>query len=341
MLLDKFEFIEPENHTGFEPKEGAVKVIKKGQFKYVDLGTIIGDAPKCMIALYDFEKNATIRKSNSHSWRKYIAKSANKWYPNESITEHLLNELGRLLGLSMANSCIRRINKQVWFLSEYFIKEGYQLYHGADFYTLHLNDDRAFVHAIQDNNKIDDQDFFNVQWVQEIFSQYFPKDATVLFSSFIKMLIFDGIVGNNDRHAYNWGIVTSIKPSEPAIFSPIYDTARGLYWNASEKIVNHVLSLTDKNGNNTKIQNYVLSSRPKIGWDGERSLSHIELLKRIFETETGISKENFINLVSQENLNKCLDVINTNFSRLFSENRRRLITKCLTLRFTETNKFIK
>lgn len=341
MLLDKFEFIQPENFSGFEPKEGAVKVIKKDQFKYIDLGTIIGDAPKCMIALYDYEREGVIRKANSTTWRKYIAKSASKWYPNESIAEHLLNELGRKLGLTMANSCIRRINNQIWFLSEYFIKEGYQLSHGADFYTLYLNDDRAFVDEIQDNRKIDDQDYFNVQWVQEIFSKYFPEDGEMLLSSFIKMLIFDGIVGNNDRHAYNWGIITSIKPNKPAIFSPIYDTARGLYWNSSEKEVKKILSSTDKFGKNIKIQNYVLSSRPKIGWDGEGSLSHIELLRRIFESEIGISKDNFVNLVSTVNLNKCLDVINNDFCRLFSENRRRLMTECLTLRFTEINKFIK
>lgn len=341
MLLDKFKFIPPEHHSGFEPKEGAVKVIKKNQFEYVDLGTIIGDAPKCMIALYDFEKKGVVRKSNPTTWRKYIAKSASKWYPNESITEHLLNELGRKLGLTMANSCIRRINNQIWFLSEYFIKEGYQLSHGADFYTLQLDDDRDFVDAIQNNNKINDQEYFNVQWVQEILSQHFPKDERALFTSFIKMLIFDGIVGNNDRHSYNWGIITSVKPNEPAIFSPIYDSARGLYWNLSENRVKYILSLTDKKGNNAKIKKYVLSLRPKIGWDGEGSINHIKLLKNIFDSEIGISKENFINLVSDENLNKCLDVINNDFCRLFSKDRHLLMTKCLTLRFAEIKQFIK
>lgn len=340
MLLDKFKFISPENQSGFDPKNGAVKVIKKGHYCYVDLGTIIGDAPKCMVAMYDFEKAGNIRKANSNTWRRYIAKSASKWYPNESITEHLLNELGRELGLNVANSCIRRINNQIWFLSEYFIKEEQQLSHGADFYALHLNGDINFVHEIQDNNKIDDQHFFNIQLVQEIFTKYFPLDSRDLFNSFIKMLIFDGVVGNNDRHSYNWGVIQSVKVNEQVKFAPIYDTARGLYWNSSEDDIKHILSLTDKKGNNPKIQKYVVNSRPKIGWDGEDSLSHIELLKRIFETETGISKENFINLVSEEKLKKCLDVINKDFHRLFSDNRRVLISKCLTLRFEKINEFI-
>lgn len=176
--------------------------------------------------------------------------------------------------------------------------------------------------------------------VQDVFVKYFPNDHFVLFESFIKMLIFDGLVGNNDRHSYNWGVIQSVKVNEPVRFAPIYDTARGLYWNSSEKEVSHILSLTDKNGNNPRIQKYVLTSRPKIGWDGEGTLSHIELLKRIYDTETGISKENFINFVSKENLNKCLDVINKDFNRLFSEKRRFLMSKCLTLRFEKINEFI-
>ena len=57
MLLEKFEFIPPDNLSGYLPLEGSVKVIKKNQYRYVNLGTIIGDAPKCMVALYDFEKD--------------------------------------------------------------------------------------------------------------------------------------------------------------------------------------------------------------------------------------------------------------------------------------------
>ncbi len=340
MLLEKFEFIAPENNSGFIPKEGSVKVIKNNQYSYINLGSIIGDAPKCMVALYDYEREGNIRKANPRTWRKYIAKSASKWYPNESITEHLLNELGRSLGLNMANSCIRRVNKQIWFLSEYFIKEEEQLVHGADFYALYLNGDIDFVEAIQDNKKIDDQHFFNIQLVKEIFIKYFPFDYSNLFESFIKMLIFDGIVGNNDRHAYNWGVIKSVKVNEPMRFAPVYDTARGLYWNISENNVLKVLASVDKNGYNRNIENYILSSRPKIGWDGEGSLNHFELLKRIYSSEMGITKQNFVNLVSENNLKKCLSVVNNDFKELFSENRRELITKCIKLRFEKINEFI-
>lgn len=339
MLLEKFEFIPPENNSGFEPKDGAVKVIRKDCFQYVDLGTIIGDAPKCMIALYDFERKSKIRKSNPKTWRKYIAKSARKWYPNESITEHLINEIGRVLGFDMAKSCLRRINNQIWFLSEYFLNEKETLYHGADLYARYFNDDKPFVDNIQDDNKIDDQDFFTVQLVEEIFIENFGNDAESLFEEYIKMLIFDGIIGNNDRHAYNWGIITSILTNTQKRFSPIYDTARGLFWNTSEKKVLEAVNHLEKNPNNKYLRKYVLNSRPKIGWENKESLSHIELLKLIYDSETGITKKNFVYLVSDDNLNKCIDVINNNFNLLISVERRKLIVECLELRFKLINQF--
>lgn len=340
MLLDKFEFIPPENHTGFTPADGAISVIRKANFKYVDLGTIIGDAPKCMIALYEYEKSSSIRKKNPCTWRKYIAKSASKWYPNESITEHLLNELGRTLKLNVANSCIKRINNQVWFLSEYFLKEDQQLIHGADIFTSHYDNNRELVDQIQDDNKIDDQEFFTIQMVEKSLERHYPEQHSELFQSFIKMILFDGIVGNNDRHSYNWGIIQGVKSNAPVRFSPIYDTARGLYWNLSENNVKKILALTDKNGKNCKIEKYVVNSRPKIGWEGHKPLNHFELLKQIYVNQVGISKENFVNYVSQDNLNDCLNVINNDFKRLYTQERRILITQCISLRFKIINEFI-
>ncbi len=333
MLLRKFVFIQPENRSGYEPPNGLIPVIKKDQFHYVNLGSIIGDAPKCMIALYEYERGGKIKKSSPLSWKKYIAKSASKWYPNESITEHLLNRLGEVFKLNMANSKIRRINNQIWFLSEFFIKDDFSLYHGADLYANQLDGDIEFVEQVQNDNKLDDQHYFTIQFVKESLSKNFPNDCHQIFEDFIKMILFDGLVGNNDRHSYNWGVITSVKKNHKVSFAPIYDTARGLHWNISEENVKRILQSEQKNGSNPQIEKYVVNSRPKIGWEGEGTLSHFELLRRIYETETGISKQNFVTFVEQCNLEECLCVIDNEFGGLFSFARKELIKKTLTLRF--------
>ncbi len=72
-------------------------------------------------------------ENNSRTWTPYIAKVARKWYPNESITEHLLNRLGFALGVTVANSRLAVDDEfgRLRFLSEYFLRPDERLEHGA------------------------------------------------------------------------------------------------------------------------------------------------------------------------------------------------------------------
>lgn len=62
------------------------------------------------------------------------------------------------------------------------------------------------------------------------------------------MLVFDAIVGNNDRHFYNWGVIVDLKGMKPPRFSPVYDTARGLFWNQSEEWIEKLPCPTETTG---------------------------------------------------------------------------------------------
>jgi hypothetical protein len=63
----------------------------------------------------------------------------------------------------------------------------------------------------------------------------------------MKMLFFDGLVGNNDRHMYNWGVVRDIYGKDIASISKIYDTARGLLWNMTEEQLDKVIKNNNRN----------------------------------------------------------------------------------------------
>lgn len=51
------------------------------------------------------------------------------------------------------------------------------------------------------------------------------------------MLLFDALTDNNDRHYYNWGVISHIKNEHKPYFLPVYDTAKGLLWNVSDEKV--------------------------------------------------------------------------------------------------------
>ncbi len=91
--MGKIKSIKIENSSGFQIKniEKLVKVIKKRNFIVTNDITVGGDAPKDFIQVY---KYGEVKRNNQKKWIKYIAKTGHKWYPNESISEHLLNCIG-------------------------------------------------------------------------------------------------------------------------------------------------------------------------------------------------------------------------------------------------------
>ena len=109
-----------ENYSGLQRTfVKGVRVIKKRDY-FVQEVTLTGDAPKRFISIYNYSGSNAWRRKNKQHWTQYIAKTGHKWYPNESITEYLLNQLGTIFGIKMAESDLAIINNQLRFLSKYF-----------------------------------------------------------------------------------------------------------------------------------------------------------------------------------------------------------------------------
>ena len=150
----------------------------------------------------------------------------------------------------------------------------------------------------------------------------------------VKMLLFDALVGNNDRHFYNWGVIRSINQKFQPYFAPIYDTARGLFWNDNDtKLENHY-----QNNKIAYVKKYCKNSRPKIGWDGEMNINHFKLVNYIYQSEFYITKEEIKGLFSRSILEQMKDTIDENFSRIMSNTRIEMIKLCIEYRFNEITK---
>ena len=79
-----------------------------------------GDAPKSFVRVREYTSNRPTRRLAR--WVAYIAKVGSKWYPIESVIEHLLTRVGQVLGANVADSQLRIIGTQVRFLSKYFLQ---------------------------------------------------------------------------------------------------------------------------------------------------------------------------------------------------------------------------
>jgi hypothetical protein len=273
----------------------------------------------------------TGRKSNPRSWPLYIAKTGHKWYPIESITEFLLNQLGCIMKLKMADSRLVYAGNQLRFLSKYFLKsKSQELVHGAEIFVGYLEDEDK-VQQIEQQGKA--REVFTMALVYKSMEKFCGEYTDAIYAEFVKMLIFDALIGNNDRHFYNWGIIRSTDLLEKPYFSPIYDTARGLFWNNPEK---KIIALRNNPHNlSVSLEKYAKNSRPKTGIDGNPNVNHFQLVEYIYQNEIGLTKDELKALINEDLLEQLLYCINVDFRHLLSRPRRFVISEYLNLRYNK------
>tara|TARA_R100000322_G_scaffold167344_1_gene135074 strand:- start:36 stop:1031 length:996 start_codon:yes stop_codon:yes gene_type:complete len=310
--------------SGTNPTQGDIKPMRK-KYYTVLTESVGGDAPKDVIRFYQYGKG---KIANPKSWTKYIAKIGHKWYPNESITEHFLTSVGKSFGIPIANSQLVQAEGYVRFLSEHFHNEEQSLIHGANILSRYLSEkDTKWIDDLDNQRLLKGE--INIKDVIIALQDVFP-DNTIL-DGFVDMLLFDCLTGNNDRHYYNWGVITHIKNKHQPYYSPIYDTARGLFWNNDE---NFIVSLHNNSEDiqNKRIAKYVKNSVPKISIPNNDKCNHFQLIEYL-KNNNYIKKKHIARWSDKASLERTLSILNKDFVKLFTTERRHIIEKILNLRF--------
>jgi len=188
------------NCSGIILNEHHIPILKEKNYiiKNYDLD---GDAPKQFIKVYQYSRDSNIRRVHSNSWAPYIAKTAEKWYPIESVIEYMINRIGQGLRIKMNEIKLVKANGQIRFLSKYFLNKSEKLIHAAEICGEHLGD-MDMAKQIADD-KLNSRDLFTFEYIVKSIQSVFPGNSENLLCELIKMITFDAIAGNNDRHFYN------------------------------------------------------------------------------------------------------------------------------------------
>jgi hypothetical protein len=322
------------NRSGLKILPRDIPVLKKDSYT-INNDSVGGDAPKNVINVYEYGK---VKKSKPAKWIKYIAKIGHKWYPNESITEQLLTDLGGCFSISIASSKLVYAENYIRFLSEHFHSNEQILEHGADILTSYMNEENTtWIDVLDKEKKL--KSGVTIKDVITALKFYYKNDDHVILNSFFHMLLFDAFTGNNDRHYYNWGVISHIKNKHKPYFSPVYDSARGLFWNKSDK---NIISLHKelKNVNNKQLDNYVLSSVPKISIPNNAHCNHFDLIKYL-KNNNYLSDEHIKIWTDKENLTKCVNLLGTKFDKLFINERKEILKIVLQKRFSNLEQILK
>lgn len=289
--------------------------VKRYTLQTINFLTISGDAPK------DFTEDREYRpgyRSTRRPSEKFIAKVGSKFYPLESVIEQLVTRIGECFGLHIAKSKLRIIEGQVRFLSRYFLRGGEQLTHGAEIYEYSLGKEN--YRELSDQKR--EAEFFTFQITCETIRELFPDEADRIIRGYVEMLTFDAVIGHNDRHPYNWGVIVPITKKAKPRFAPVFDTARALFWNIPEAKI--VVMHSDRQS----FEAYVQKCLPPIGWDGVDKVAFFDLVALLW-SEFPEYRKNVEKFLDPTVLTVVSEMIDVEFSDLISEKRRELIVRCL------------
>jgi hypothetical protein len=209
---------------------------------------------------------------------QYVAKLGRRNNDLEVVTEYLIYLVGRNLGAKTADARIGFFRGQLRFLSRYFLDARLQLAHGVELFRELVDD----VDQVLDDVRREQQ-LFTVQAVRDALGAHFQASEE-LFRSFLHMLVHDAIIGVQDRHHENWGVITGRERDMSPRFAPLYDSARGLLGTMTDDQLRRQFASSKGSGN---LDLYVGRSRPLIGCIGvkpinSKHLTHIELMRAVY-----------------------------------------------------------
>ena len=103
---------------------------------------------------------------------------------------------------------------------------------------------------------------------------------SIQYSNFIydlsKMVLFDFIIGNSDRHHSNFGFLVNKDTGNNIEFAPLYDNGSSLCAYIDKEDVDNILN--DK----MKFESLVnTKSKSAIGWKNIRPIRHLDLIEQI------------------------------------------------------------
>ncbi|WP_041595774.1 hypothetical protein [Halanaerobium hydrogeniformans] len=143
-----------------------------------------------------------------------------------------------------------------------------------------------------------------------------------LIEDFIEILLFDGFIGQTDRHEENWGIIVSEKKDITPKLAPIYDNASSL---ARERLPHHVEKLLkDENF----LKSYLRKCKSCIRLNGNEKITQYDMLCYLNQCYSDIYKAFIIKLklLQEDIIREIIFKVPENF---ISANQKRLVLKIL------------
>ena len=247
----------------------------------------------------------------------------------EYWAEKLSTEIGKLIDVKCARVDIGTYKGRIGSMSYNILENKYDnLFEGIYFIQKH--------YPYYNKSKLEDT-YSNMKYSIQMIEKSILEDYYFDIRKIYKMIIFDILIGNSDRHHSNWAIKHKKAIENNMIhvtldLCPLYDNGSSLC--AYEDNNNLDIFFKDK----MKFEALVnTKSKSTIGWENERTIRHFELLSKLKENSYLITLpyiENIKNNINEQSIDKLLkefdnNIINNDIKRLLKmfllERRKRML----------------
>ena len=305
----------------------AIPLLPPGGWKLCDLEEfpIVGTVAKNYLAYGDPQSPKTTG---------YIAKKGRlKNYARECVTEEIISKIGAMLPVNMARSKLVRISKDdVRFLSrDFIVRSEFQLLHGIELAARYFQTNPSEIEtAFELQDRTRENDFYTIKNILEILSSLYKQDYMDLEEAFIRMVAFDAFIGAPDRHGMNWGVLEPVEGNEgPIRFSPIFDTARGLFREYSDSAL---IRQAQNQGRMGFLENYANKSRPIFSTGRDRKDDHFSLVSWISSELPDRNRKTICRVFDAVSIPEIERMLQMRFRRIITQDRIGFIRDLLALR---------
>ena len=191
---------------------------------------------------------------------------------SESCSEKIAYEIAKILNYNCAKIEIAQDNKnQIGVLNYIF----------SDSYTSPHTDIVSFLNKDFDKRPY----YYTVSNIKKVLE----KIDKSLFKEFIKIMVFDALIGEQDRHEENWGIT---EKNNHYYMSPLYDNGDSLLNDFKNE--NFALKFYE---NEKNFDAYIMRSKTYIyKEDNKTKYKHFELIKYLYDKYKNITEPELLNL---------------------------------------------
>ncbi|MGE6665898.1 HipA domain-containing protein [Paenibacillus xylanexedens] len=214
----------------------------------------------------------------------------------EMWSEKLASDIGKVLGFNVHKVDIGCVEASPVFFRDYYLDEarfqGVSLIYGALCHSFIEEDLESLIEGADMIMEFDDsydrqrlkgnKEIYSYQLLLKLFAQRNMLD------DLYKMIIFDTLIGNTDRHQDNFGIVRD-EVSSRISFAPFYDNSSSLGRELPERRIE--LMFKDKQMFHSYLFNKKAS--PQIRWghiEDNRKMNFFEFLKKVIQISPEIKK---------------------------------------------------